>query len=75
MLRCPRAKYKRRMSSKSHKNKLKIVVTCFDESLHSMLKEKSYAEKMNKMQAGDLAEFEQCFTFASDQVTYPSEIN
>ena len=29
-----------------------------DESLHSMLKEKNYAEKMNKMSAGDLSEFE-----------------
>jgi len=42
-----------------------------DESLHSMLKEKNYAEKMNKMQAGDLAEFEQCFTFACPKFLSP----
>ena len=42
-----------------------------DESLHSMLKEKSYAEKMNKMQAGDLAEFEACFTFACPKFLSP----
>merc|ERR1719163_2052961 len=42
-----------------------------DESLHSMLKEKSYAEKMNKMQAGDLAEFEQSFTFACPKFLSP----
>lgn len=35
-----------------------------DESLHSMLKEKSYADKMNKMLQGELSEFETCFTFA-----------
>ena len=35
-----------------------------DESLHSTLKEKQYAEKTNKMQQGDLAEFEACFNFA-----------
>ncbi len=42
-----------------------------DESLHSMLKEKSYAEKMNKMQAGDLAEFEASFTFACPKFLSP----
>ena len=42
-----------------------------DESLHSMLKEKNYAEKMNKMQAGDLSEFEQCFTFACPKFLSP----
>ncbi len=35
-----------------------------DESLHSILKEKSYAEKMNKMSSGETAEFETCFAFA-----------
>jgi len=35
-----------------------------DESLHSTLKDKTYAEKMNKMSSGDVAEFEACFTFA-----------
>jgi len=34
-----------------------------DESLHSMLKEKQYAERMNKMQSGDKAEFEACYSF------------
>jgi len=42
-----------------------------DESLHSMLKEKNYAEKMNKMQAGDLSEFEQSFTFACPKFLSP----
>merc|ERR1712108_96922 len=32
-----------------------------DESLHATLKEKSYAEKINKMQAGELDEFQDCF--------------
>ena len=42
-----------------------------DESLHSMLKEKNYAEKMNKMQNGDLAEFESNFTFACPKFLSP----
>ena len=42
-----------------------------DESLHSMLKEKSYADKMNKMQNGDLAEFEACFAFACPKFLSP----
>ncbi len=42
-----------------------------DESLHSMLKEKSFAEKMNKMQAGDLSEFEACFTYACPKFLSP----
>ena len=42
-----------------------------DESLHSMLKEKNYAEKMNKMSQGDLAEFEACFTFACPKFLSP----
>ena len=46
-----------------------------DESLHSMLKEKNYADKMNKMQGGDtqtvLAEFEACFTFACPKFLSP----
>ena len=42
-----------------------------DESLHSMLKEKNYAEKMNKMQGGDLSEFEACFTFACPKFLSP----
>ena len=42
-----------------------------DESLHSMLKEKNYAEKMNKMSAGDLSEFESSFTFACPKFLSP----
>ena len=42
-----------------------------DESLHSMLKEKNYAEKMNKMQAGDISEFDACFTFACPKFLSP----
>ena len=42
-----------------------------DESLHSMLKEKSYADKMNKMQSGDLGEFEACFAFACPKFLSP----
>lgn len=46
-----------------------------DESLHSMLKEKNYADKMNKMQGGDtqtvLNEFEACFTFACPKFLSP----
>merc|ERR1712179_657182 len=55
-----------------------LLATCLvlhpqriDESLHSMLKEKNYAEKMNKMQANDLAEFEACFTFACPKFLSP----
>ena len=32
-----------------------------DESLHATLKEKNYAEKINRMQAGELNEFQVCF--------------
>ena len=42
-----------------------------DESLHSMLKEKNYKEKMDKMQQGDLAEFEASFTFACPKFLSP----
>ncbi len=42
-----------------------------DESLHSMLKEKNYAEKMNKMSQGELAEFETCFTYACPKFLSP----
>ena len=31
---------------------------CIDESLHTTLREKNYADKINKMQRGELAEFE-----------------
>lgn len=36
-----------------------------------MLKEKSYADKMNKMQQGDLSEFESCFAFACPKFLAP----
>merc|ERR1711997_1149770 len=42
-----------------------------DESIHSMLKEKNYSEKINKMQAGDLSEFEACFAFACPKFLSP----
>ena len=42
-----------------------------DESLHSMLKEKNYAEKMNKMSQGDLSEFEASFNFACPKFLSP----
>ena len=42
-----------------------------DESLHSMLKEKNYAEKMNKMSQGELGEFETCFVFACPKFLSP----
>lgn len=42
-----------------------------DESLHSMLKEKNYADKMNKMQQGELGEFEACFNFACPKFLSP----
>jgi len=42
-----------------------------DESLHATLKEKSYAEKINKMQAGELSEFEECFVFACPKFLPP----
>ena len=42
-----------------------------DESLHSMLKEKSYAEKMNRMQQGEITEFEANFIFACPKFLSP----
>jgi len=36
-----------------------------------MLKEKNYSEKINKMQGGDLAEFEACFAFACPKFLSP----
>lgn len=42
-----------------------------DESLHSMLKEKNYADKMNKMQQGDFGEFETSFCFACPKFLSP----
>ena len=42
-----------------------------DESLLTTLREKNYAEKMNKMQRGELAEFETCFTFSCPKFLSP----
>ena len=42
-----------------------------DESLHSTLREKSYAEKINKMQRGELSEFESCFAFSCPKFLSP----
>ena len=42
-----------------------------DESLHSMLKEKNYSEKINKMQNGETAEFEANFAFACPKFLSP----
>jgi len=42
-----------------------------DESLHTTLREKNYAEKINKMQRGELSEFEQCFTFSCPKFLSP----
>lgn len=42
-----------------------------DESLHSKLKEKNFAEKINKMQQGDLSEFETCFNYACPKFLAP----
>lgn len=45
---------------------------CVDESIHQVLREKNYHEKMFKMQCGDLTEFENCFTFACPKFLSPS---
>ena len=42
-----------------------------DESLLTTLREKNYADKMNKMQRGELPEFEQCFTFSCPKFLSP----
>merc|ERR1711902_356676 len=42
-----------------------------DESLLTTLREKNYADKMNKMQRGELAEFETCFTFSCPKFLSP----
>ena len=41
-----------------------------DESLHT-LRDKNYSEKMNKMQRGELPEFEACFTFSCPKFLSP----
>jgi len=42
-----------------------------DESLLTTLKDKNYSEKMNKMQRGELSEFETCFTFSCPKFLSP----
>merc|ERR1711962_1519057 len=42
-----------------------------DESLHGTLKDKNYQEKINKMQAGELDEFQDCFLFACPKFLPP----
>ncbi|KRT82913.1 hypothetical protein AMK59_3850, partial [Oryctes borbonicus] len=44
---------------------------CIDESIQQTLREKSYHEKMYKMQYGDLQEFENCFVFACPKFLSP----
>ncbi|CAH1155339.1 unnamed protein product [Phaedon cochleariae] len=44
---------------------------CVDESIQQTLREKSYHEKMYKMQYGDLQEFENCFVFACPKFLSP----
>jgi len=46
-----------------------------DESLHTTLRDKQYAEKMNKMQRGELPEFEACFTFSCPKFLSPMPPN
>ena len=45
-----------------------LIPQRIDESLHTTLREKNYSEKMNKMQRGELPEFEACFTFSCPKV-------
>jgi len=42
-----------------------------DESLHGTLKDKNYQEKINRMQAGELNEFQECFLFACPKFLPP----
>ena len=42
-----------------------------DESLHTTLRNKNYSEKMNKMQRGELPEFEACFSFSCTKFLSP----
>jgi len=45
---------------------------CIDESIHQVLREKNYHEKMYKMQYGELSEFESCFLFACPKFLSPA---
>merc|ERR1719229_2069715 len=42
-----------------------------DESLLTTLKDKNYSDKMNKMQRGEMSEFETCFTFSCPKFLSP----
>merc|ERR1719215_1259658 len=42
-----------------------------DESLQTTLREKQYADKMNKMQRGEMHEFESCFMTACPKFVSP----
>jgi len=42
-----------------------------DESINSVLQDRKYADKIAKMQQGDLKEFENCFTFACPKFISP----
>lgn len=44
---------------------------CVDESIQQTLRDKSYHEKMYKMQYGDLQEFENCFVYACPKFLSP----
>lgn len=44
---------------------------CVDESIQQTLREKSFHEKMYKMQCGDMQEFENCFTYACPKFLSP----
>ncbi|XP_021951018.1 eukaryotic translation initiation factor 3 subunit L isoform X2 [Folsomia candida] len=42
-----------------------------DESINSVLQDRKYADKISKMQQGDMKEFENCFTFACPKFLSP----
>lgn len=42
-----------------------------DEAVQSVLREKNYADKMSRMQRGEMAEFQVCFTFACPKFLSP----
>merc|ERR1711964_537886 len=73
-----RSTYKYGMINKQNEQMhglLAIALTMYpmriDESLHTTLREKNYAEKMNKMSRGELPEFEACFTFSCPKFLSP----
>lgn len=45
---------------------------CIDESIHQVLREKNFHEKMYKMQYGELVEFENCFVYACPKFLSPA---